>query len=588
MRATQPSHTLNRRLPHSPRESPCRYGIAVAVTTLLVALLPASGGAQETDSRPGGGTGDDLFFDSIDVNVVNVDVFVTDKRGNRISDLTSADFELFEDGKPVEITNFYAVEDNIPRLRTGSDTPATLQPRPATGPPLPLIEVPEDQRLHLVIYFDNLFLHPFNRNKIIDYSYRFLSENLRAEDQVMLVTFERSLHVRHPFTTDKRAILKEMEELRTLSGFAPQQLSERRNVIRLIDQSRDANEASSHVDFYAKSIYNDTMMTINSLKEIVGSLAGLPGRKALLYVSDGVPMTAGEDLFYLIDEKYQDNVTSHLASIQYRTRRQFQELTARANANRVSFYTVEAAGLTSHSSLSAEYGHRDVSIIEADVMRDATREAPLMLMADATGGLAVLNTNNFAGAFERIGGDFKNYYSLGYAPRHATSGRYYKIDVKVKRPGTKVRHRSGYRDKTPASRVNEGTLAALIYGVEENSLGVQILFGTEARSSGNYLVPVEVRIPFEQLTLIQQEGHHRGAVQLALGVIDEEGRISPLHQASIPILIPSAEIERARTQDFIYDIELLMRPGIQRVAVGVRDDLAGDYAFIRRTVRIGV
>ena len=50
------------------------------------------------------------FFESIEVNLVNVEVYVTDKKGNRIPGLGKDDFQLFEDGKPVQITNFYAVE----------------------------------------------------------------------------------------------------------------------------------------------------------------------------------------------------------------------------------------------------------------------------------------------------------------------------------------------------------------------------------------------------------------------------------------------------------------------------------------------
>lgn len=48
------------------------------------------------------------FFEEIEVNVVNVEVFVTDKKGNPVTDLTAEDFEILEDGKPVTITNFYA------------------------------------------------------------------------------------------------------------------------------------------------------------------------------------------------------------------------------------------------------------------------------------------------------------------------------------------------------------------------------------------------------------------------------------------------------------------------------------------------
>ncbi|MDH3255748.1 MAG: VWA domain-containing protein [Acidobacteriota bacterium] len=557
----------------------------------LIAVLATAGHGQQADTDASERSGEEIFFESVEVNVVNVDVYVTDKKGKRVTGLNKDDFELFEDGKPIEVTNFYAVADGTPQIEPSSAAPVADATTSAAPQPAPHLapSKPEEQRLYLVIYFDNLFLRPFSRNKVIDHSRQFLLDNIRDDDQLMLVTFERSLHIRHPFTSDRRAILDEMDKLRKLSAFAPQQQTERRDVIRRIDTSRDALEARSHVDSYAEQVFFDLKTSINALKEIVDSLAGLPGRKALLYLSDGIPMTAAEDLFYLIDEKYQDGATSQLAAATYRARRQFNDLTSHANANRVSFYTIEASGLTAHASLSAEYGHRDTSIIAADVVRESNREQPLMIMADATGGLAALNTNDFDGAFERIGEDFNNYYSLGYAPVHATSGRYYTIDVKVKRPGLEVRHRSGYRDKTPDNRVNEGTLAALIHGAESNPLDLELEFDrVKPANDRNYLLPTLVKIPLASLTLIPQEDTHHGSVRVALGVIDEEGAISPLHQQSVPITIPSADLETALRQSFIYEVELRMKSGLQAVAVGVRDDLSGSSSFIRRTVRVGV
>ena len=95
-----------------------RSALVVLSASALVALAAYS---QQDPSPPAGAddpaadsgqpaTGPE-FFESIDVNLVNVDVYVTDKKGNRINGLTRNDFELFEDKKPVQITNFYAVED---------------------------------------------------------------------------------------------------------------------------------------------------------------------------------------------------------------------------------------------------------------------------------------------------------------------------------------------------------------------------------------------------------------------------------------------------------------------------------------------
>ena len=84
-----------------------------------------------------------------------------------------------------------------------------------------------------------------------------------------------------------------------------------------------------------------------------------------------------------------------------------------------------------------------------------------MDMADATGGLAITNTNAVERPLQRVARDFENYYSLGFPAEHGRTGRYYKLEVKVKRPGVRVRHRAGYRDQTRERLIEDGSLAGI-------------------------------------------------------------------------------------------------------------------------------
>ncbi len=202
----------------------------------------------------------------------------------------------------------------------------------------------------------------------------------------------------------------------------------------------------------------------------------MPGRKAVLYVSDGLPMIAGQDVFYAVQNKYGDQSTSLVKTLQYDVSRRLTELAAQANANRITFYTLDAAGVRVYESTSAsERGHASApgltQIVES--VRFSNLQSTLQLMAEKTGGMAVINTNTFMPHLERIARDFNTYYSLGYTPSHFGDGRYYKIEVKVKgRKDLQVRHREGYRDKNVEARMNDGTLAALNFPFEQNPLGV--------------------------------------------------------------------------------------------------------------------
>jgi VWFA-related protein len=531
---------------------------------------------------------DEIFIDRVNVNVVNIDVYVTDKKGNRITGLTVDDFELYEDKKLVPITNFSEVREG---QRVGAPEEEKIEELPVQRT-LPgafvAEEVPEDQRLYLVVYVDNFNIRPLNRNRILGELRRFLLEKLNPADQVMVISYDRTLHVRQPFTADVRLAAKATMELEMLTGSAVQRDSERR---RALDQIEDADtpfEAQIYARTYAQSVENDLTFTLRALKEIVSSLAGLPGRKALLYVSDGIPMVAGQDLYMAIDQKFTRESTSLMESLNFDFSRKYQELSSVANANRVTFYTLDAQGLQVASNVSAEERGREVGFY-ADRDRQVNLQTPLRFLADTTGGRAIINTNAVFPGLERVADDFRTYYSLGYTPAHYGDGRYYSLEVKLseKRKGLVLRHREGYRDLSAETRMNDGTYAALYYNYQNNPLDVSLAFDDERRRQDGYFeVPIKVRVPLGKVTLVPRADTYEGRLRIWVGAMDDRGT-SPVQQMPVPISIPQNQIDQAREQYYAYTVTLLMRGGQQRVAVGVRDDLASETSFVARQIVLG-
>lgn len=542
---------------------------------------------------------DQMFVDVVNVSVVNVDAYVTDKKGNPVTGLTRDDFELFENKRPVQITNFYSVQGG---KATAPSAPAPAPAAPAAPgaavavrpPPeeLDVARLPEDQRLRLVIYIDNFNLRPFNRNRVMRELRAFIGKNLRRDDLIMLATYDREVHIKHTFTSDPAQIASIMLDLEKISAQGVHADSERRDALNRINDSQSAAEAENVARTYAESTYNDLSFSIDGLKKVVDSLAGTPGRKAVVYVSDGLQMIAGQDVFYAVQNKYGEQSTSMVTTLEYDTSRRFDELAAQANANRITFYTIDAAGLRSYDSVSAEnQGPGPTAPGTAqlvDSVRIANLQSPLQLLAEKTGGKAILNTNVVMPQLERIANDFNSYYSLGYTPTHYGDGRYYKITVKVKRKDVQVRHREGYRDKSTDSRMSDGTLAALSFPFEDNPLGVSLEFGqARPRDDGFYLVPVMVRIPLGKLVLVPREQSDDAKVRLFIAAMDSNGSTSDVQQTPVPISIPKAEVMAAAQKSFVYSVTLLMRAGDQRVSVGVRDDVAALASFVTRGIHVG-
>ena len=217
-----------------------------ALGLVLAGAVVAQEAEEESSALAEAAQGEGIFFETVDVNLVNLEVYVTDKKGNPIEDLTADDFEILEDKRPVKITNFLKVREGRPVVPELPQTVAAAAlPVTDTLPTsVPEFVMPEDQRLYLVVYVDNFNIRPFNRNRVFVQLRQFLAEELGKEDRVMLVSYDRSLHYRHPFTGDPEIIARSLFDLEELTGHALSADSDRRDILRAIAEVRASARSS--------------------------------------------------------------------------------------------------------------------------------------------------------------------------------------------------------------------------------------------------------------------------------------------------------------------------------------------------------
>lgn len=548
-------------------------------TALLLALLVSPLSAQEPDDDP---EAEGTFFESVSVEVVDIDVYVTTKDGEPVRGLTQDDFELLIDDRPVTITNFLALDERVRRTERLPPPPTTAAaPAPAgaeTTDARP-VEV-EPPPLHLVIYIDNVHIRPENRKWVIENLRRVVPSLTRTGDAVMLVTYDRRPIVRQPFTTDSKLILAAIDEAEMLTAGGAALDLDRRRALEEIDVTQNQVSASRAARSYAEYLSSEVRFSMGALSDFTSSLAGIPGRKALLYVSDGLPLVAAEELFVAIDDRF--GISSGLSqAFTYDFTRNFDRLSGIANSSGVTFYTLDAKGLQVDESVGADAAAfqniRSRTVIEAT--RKNNLAAPLKILAEDTGGQSIIGTNALIPALERVIDDFTTYYSLGYMPATA-DGRLHDIEVRVKnRPELKIRHRDGFRLKDPQSRLLDVTGAALEYGVERSALGTTIeLTQPSAKGDGLYQLPVQIRIPLGRLTLIPNNDATAwvGQIQVAIGTMATNGEKAPAQaQPTHRIEIPNADLERAKASFYTYELPIVVRSGTQRVGIGVRDEIGG-------------
>ncbi len=372
-----------------------------------------------------------------EVTYVEVDVRVTDDKGAFVRGLTLDDFELLEDGKPRPIAAFNLVDLPVEREETGFPGRATAPP-----PDVRSNARPFEGRVYVMVIDDT---HTrFTRTGLARRAAReFIEKRMAANDLMAVVHTAGPRDASQELTNDKALLLAAVDRTtgRALRSATAARI-DNYNLTQELIRRQPAGQAlpgqdTALTDPDEALRAQDARSTLDTLRGVAEWLSAVRGRrKAILFVSEG------------ISYDFTDIFGNRSASIVLDAMRDTIAAAARAN---VVFYGIDPRGLTmlgdeeimiGASPLSEEPG---LSITGG--LRDEVRFAQrsLQMVSAETGGFAVVNNNEFDGAFERIVRENSSYYVLAYdPPDHKPDGKFHKIEVRVKRPGLKVEHRRGY------------------------------------------------------------------------------------------------------------------------------------------------
>ena len=539
------------------------------------------------------------FLDVSELTVVNVDVSVADKKGPVLG-LGPGDFEVFQDGKPQPLTNFASYTRKAKR----APAPAATSAAPPVAPVAPAESAtpaaappgPREPRF-VAFYVDNENLMPFNRNRVLTKMVDWIRDNLAPPDQAMVVSYQRSMKVLQPFTTDADAIAMALQSVRKYVGGRSDLLSSRKRVEDDIaqnsSQSAGGNNSSAYYEVmdearsFAREQRNNLTFTVRALQDLVGMMSGLPGKKSVIYVSDGLPMTPGAELFYAIQDAF-NNPNAISESREFDSTDLFESLVRTATASGVTLYTLDARGLDSDLGIDAENSQPRSSLAAA--VATSNFQDSLIYMADRTGGIAILNANDPTPGLEKIANDFETYYSLGYRLIPSGEDRLHRIQVKLKlkgHPEYKLVYKRTFIEKSLPTRIGDRVMSGLAFDLNDNPLGIELQVGNPAPAdNGRWTLPVEVSVPFDKVALIPDGPDLVGYVMVYYAARDTDGKQSDLEHTEHQIRIPAADYQKEHRQPMTISTSLLVNPGRYRVSVGVRDELTNQagYALAKASV----
>jgi VWFA-related protein len=552
-------------------------------------LYAVTGPQQEKDEQPGS------IIHEVEVRITKVDVNVIDKAGNRVTGLIAENFKLYEDGILQPLTNFYEVQGMEVFLPT---TEKEVEKPPLPGEPLPAAG--QAIKNKIVIYFDNWHLHPMNRNWSIKKLTSFIEKNFPpgTNNEAMVVSLDQKLEIIQKFTSNSQLLTLAINEVKKRAG---QTLLRKRSKEELKKELTGIVSETSQVDRYAmadsferalsyarnfvEAEQADLLFSLKSLNSVVTNLAGIEGKKILVYVSDGLPINPGDEAFTFLEQAFPRESVRNEA-MNYDATRVFKELTAKCNANEISLYPINAQGLES-VLLSADkqdgWGHTR----GAGMMRVESRNQneALTMMANDTGGVAILNTNDIETGLEKIKNDLMFYYTLGYKSLYQDDNKFHSIKVKLVglKEGYDVRVREGFKQISQEEKIKESVMSGLFIRRQDNALGlkVQILPVESMVISNNIRLTIKLLIPIKNLVLNPEKSNYKGEIKVYVSLKDAEDRFSPIQELSEEIKIPGNDYEQALKSYYPYLVEMYVEPGQYTISLGVKDVPANTTSYVQ-------
>ena len=198
---------------------------------------------------------------------------------------------------------------------------------------------------------------PFDRNRVINKMVDWIDTNLTPPDQAMVVSFAaQSMKIIQPFTSDPDEIASALRSLKKLVGGRSDAINSRQRVEDDINENSSQTSpgaAASSAGYaqvldeaksFSREARNNLQFAVRALQDLVGMMGGLPGKKVVIYLSDGLPMTPAAKLYYEIEEQFQ--ATAALTeSREFDSTDLYSSLVRTAISAGVTLYSIDARGL---------------------------------------------------------------------------------------------------------------------------------------------------------------------------------------------------------------------------------------------------
>jgi VWFA-related protein len=543
-------------------------GLTLCAASLLISacVLVWAAFAQEAKQK------DEPPVLRVTTHLVLVSVIVQDRSGNPVTDLTKDDFALLEQGKQQAISTF-ALESSraLPR------TVAALPPDTFTNRLEQRMDAPTSISVILLDGMNTAIQdQTFARQNII----KFL-EQVQPQDRVAIYLLGHSeIRVLHDFSSNSTSLIAALKRYRGRLGHevgASEPEPPDTGMSELDEFLQEANQRVAN--FY---MADRAINTSRAIEAIAGHLARFPGRKNLIWVSASFPIAYGMDA-----QPSRYNLSPD--------RRNFYaeaEKAARAlsNAN-VAVYPVDARGLigafppnTNPSRTNASSGRGIPPPLMTSLNTLGSNIDTMQLLADKTGGKAYYNRNDIDRAVRSAIEDSRVSYVLGYYPTHGKwDGRYVALNVKVSRPGVRVRFRKGYyagaEPQLGGNEVLTLLSAAAHSPLESTSVGLTVRVD-DIPNGTSKSVKLNMNVDPHDINLVWDNDRWVGSLDFLFSQRNAQGQVLSSVAKSLGMRLTRETHDQLEKDGIVFSNTVDVDPNAYLLRVVVRDSRSGSIGTV--------
>jgi VWFA-related protein len=574
---------------------------ALAVVLACCVFVFAGAGYKNNDKQ---NTSEVKF--SAGAKLVLVPTLVTDKSGNHISGLKQEDFTVLENGAEQKIATFEEITSD-PRRLSRPRNPNEFNNALAGGA--------SARRVTLMVLdlINTPFLDQANARKEL---LKYLAQSVDQREPTGLYTLTRSgVQVVHDFTSDPRILVAALHVVRgdsyemvdsdetteAITGTAspdgnsgaPSGASSKSGgsskgnsqaAVQGEAQKLQSMMEDSELNFKSFEQRLAITYTLDGLQTVAQALAGVPGRKSLIWASGGFPFNVSDNTMQLAPAGRDT-----LADVLPLYERTWQLL----NDAEISLYPVDVKGLQVVSMPSASLRNPGKNYSRHMQNRQFDTQSSFLTFASMTGGRAYFGSNDLEKGFREAVNDSAEYYMLGYyIDRAQTKPGWRKLTVKAKREHVEVRARSGFfvtnATIDPESSRNNDISSALQSPLDYTSLPLVARWSKiePGKEPGKKHVTYEMRLAPDAGVINDADNNHVALDFVAMAKTPEGKAVDHPMGQKVDVHLTPERLLAIRQQGVVYRDALDLAPGEYTVRFVVRDDLSGRTGSVAAPLKV--